>query len=91
MTNARARKLLSTVSLAPNPTFPPDPTENSPPTDIPPLIVKPKDARRMLACGQTRLYELMAAGELQSFNDGRSRKILVASIHRYIAKHLSAA
>ena len=69
---------------------PPDPTENPSPSDILPLVVKPKEARRMLACGQTRLYELIAAHELDSFADGRSRKIVVASIHRYIAKRLAA-
>jgi hypothetical protein len=79
-----AAKLLGTVSL------PPPPTENPPSSDILPLLVKPKEARRMLACGQTRLYELMAAGELRSFSDGRSRKITVASIHHYIAKRLAA-
>ena len=67
------------------------PLATSPSSDTVPIVVKPKDARRMLACGQTRLYELLATGELQSFNDGRSRKILVASIHQYIAKLLSAA
>ena len=56
----------------------------------PPLVVKPKEARRMLSCSQTRLYELMAAGELESFSDGRSRKIVVASIHNYVAKRLAA-
>ncbi len=81
--------LLGTVSLPPNPTSP-RPTGNPPPSDILPLVVKPKDARRLLACSHTRLYELMAAGELQSFTDGRSRKITVASIHHYIAKRLAA-
>jgi hypothetical protein len=55
-----------------------------------PLVVKPRDARRMLACSNTRLYELLAAYKLESFRDGRSRKITVASIHRYIAQRLNA-
>jgi hypothetical protein len=42
----------------------------------------------MLACGNTRLYELLAAKELDSFLDGRSRKITVESIRRYIARLL---
>jgi hypothetical protein len=37
-----------------------------------PLVVKPKVAWRMLACSNTRGYELLAAGELESFKDGRS-------------------
>jgi hypothetical protein len=53
------------------------------------LVVSPRRARHMLDCGNTRLYELLAAGELDSFLDGRSRKITVDSIHRYIARRLA--
>ncbi len=52
------------------------------------LLVKPKRARELLAVGNTRLYELLAAGELESFLDGRSRKITVESIWAYIARKL---
>jgi hypothetical protein len=52
------------------------------------LVVKPKVAWKMLACSNTRGYELLAAGELDSFLDGRSRKITVESIRRYIARRL---
>ena len=41
-----------------------------------PLVVKPRVVWRLLACSNTRGYELLAAGELQSFKDGRSRKSL---------------
>jgi hypothetical protein len=54
-----------------------------------PLVVKPKIAWQMLACSNTRGYELLAAGELQSFKDGRSRKITADSIRRYIARRLA--
>jgi hypothetical protein len=53
------------------------------------LVVKPKTAWKMLACSNTRGYELINAKELDSFLDGRSRKITVASIHRYIARQLA--
>jgi hypothetical protein len=53
-----------------------------------PLVVKPKTAWKMLACSNTRGYELLNAGELESFLDGRSRKITVDSIHRYIARRI---
>jgi hypothetical protein len=62
-----------------------------PQADHEPLVVKPKTAWRMLACGNTRGYELIAAGELESFRDGRSRKITVASIKSYIARRLTAS
>ena len=54
------------------------------------LVVSPRRARHMLDCGNTRLYELLKRNELESYLDGRSRKILVASIHRHIARRLAA-
>jgi excisionase family DNA binding protein len=45
----------------------------------------------LLNCGRTRLYELLAAGELDSYIDGRARKIIVASIHRHIERGLAAS
>lgn len=59
------------------------------PGDLGPLVVKPRVAWKMLACSNTRGYELLAAGELESFLDGRSRKITVDSIQRYIARRLA--
>lgn len=59
--------------------------------DVEPLAVKPKTAWKMLDCGNTHGYELMAAGEIESFLDGRSRKIIVASIKDYIARQLVKA
>jgi hypothetical protein len=58
---------------------------------IAPLLVSPRDAWRMLGCGNTHGYELINAGELVSFLDGRSRKITVESIHQYIARKVVAA
>jgi hypothetical protein len=55
---------------------------------ITPLIVKPKVAWKLLGCSNTRGYELLAAGELDSFLDGRSRKITVESIYRYVRQRL---
>jgi len=59
-------------------------------SELGPLVVKPKIAWKMLACSNTRGYQLIAAGELESFRDGRSRKITVESIHRLIARRLAA-
>lgn len=60
------------------------------PTDpvISPLAVKPSRACIMLDIGVTRLYELLNAGQLESYKDGRSRKITVASINAYVARRL---
>ena len=57
--------------------------------DLDPLVVKPKVAWKMLACSNTRGYELLAAGELESYKEGRSRKITVASIRALVARRLA--
>jgi hypothetical protein len=54
-----------------------------------PLVVSPARAKAMLDCGTTRLYELIAAGELESFRDGKSRKITVASIKARVVRMLT--
>jgi len=59
-------------------------------SDMGPLVVKPRTACRMLDCGNTRLYQLLGTGELDSYLDGRSRKITVESIRRYIAQRLAS-
>jgi hypothetical protein len=56
-----------------------------------PLVVSPRRARSMLDCGNTRLYELIAAHELETFKDGKSRKITVKSIKAYIARRIEAS
>jgi hypothetical protein len=66
------------------------PVHNSVAGDVEPLVVKPKTAWRMLGCGNTHGYALLAAGELESFKDGHSRKITVASIKAFIARRLAA-
>ena len=45
----------------------------------------------MLNCGNTHGYQLLKAGELESFLDGRSRKITVEFIRQYIARKVAAA
>jgi hypothetical protein len=59
--------------------------------NVAPLVVKPKVAWKLLSCGSTHGYELLAAGELDSYLDGRSRMITVSSIHRYIARRLAGS
>jgi excisionase family DNA binding protein len=55
-----------------------------------PLVVKPREAARMLDCGLTRIYGLLADGRLESFLDGRSRKITTTSIENHITRELAA-
>ncbi len=54
------------------------------------LAVAQRIAKRMLGCGTTRLYDLLNRGELQSFRDGKSRRIVVASLKAYIERQIEA-
>jgi excisionase family DNA binding protein len=54
-----------------------------------PLGVRPRVAWRLLDCGNAYGYRLIAAGKLESYRDGRARKITVESIHRYINRRLA--
>jgi excisionase family DNA binding protein len=56
-----------------------------------PLAVRPRDACQLLAVGNTRLYELIGSGQLESYLDGRARRITMASIKQYIARRIAAA
>jgi hypothetical protein len=55
------------------------------------IVVSPARAMLMLDCGRTKLYELIEAGEVESYLDGSARKITVASIHARILRMLQAS
>jgi hypothetical protein len=44
-----------------------------------------------LDCSRNQLYELLNSAEIQSYLDGRSRKVVVASIDAYIARRVEAS
>jgi excisionase family DNA binding protein len=58
---------------------------------IEPLVVRPKQAMKMLNCERAQLYEMIAAGELDSYRDGAARKITIASIHQRINRKIAEA
>jgi excisionase family DNA binding protein len=51
-----------------------------------PLAVAPAEAARLIGCGRTKLYELLANEELASFSLGRRRLISMRAIHELIAR-----
>jgi hypothetical protein len=55
---------------------------------IHPVVVAPSQACVLLNMGMTRCYELMNSGALESFKDGKSRKITVRSIEAYVQRRL---
>ena len=56
--------------------------------NIEPFVVSPKGACVLIDCSITRLYELLNSGEINSYRDGKSRKIVVASIKDFIERRL---
>jgi aspartate-semialdehyde dehydrogenase len=60
------------------------------PIEIEPLAVSPKKAGALIDVGTTRLYHLIGTGEVESFRDGKSRKIIFASLKAYIARQIAA-
>jgi excisionase family DNA binding protein len=55
-----------------------------------PIVVPPRQACRLLSMGLTRLYELLNKGELESYRDGRSRRITTESIRGYVERQIIA-
>jgi len=90
------------TSVAPEPAppalpAPSDRTTRSENADAPPvlslsapLVVPPRQACQMLSIGLTKLYELLNAGELESYLHGGSRRITVASLHAFIERRIAA-
>jgi len=69
----------------------PGSTSKGPVAPVEPMVVRPKQACILLGCGPTRLFDLLNAGELESYRDGRSRLITLDSIKRRVARLLAEA
>ncbi len=56
-----------------------------------PICVRVNDASRMIGIGRTKLYELIAAGEVETVKFGKSTRITTASLHDLINRRRGAA
>jgi hypothetical protein len=56
---------------------------------IEPRITDVIGACRRANMGKDQLYKLLNSGEIESYLDGRSRKVLIASIDAYIDRHIA--
>jgi hypothetical protein len=54
-----------------------------------PLAVSPKKAGVMLDLGQTSIYALIKNGELETYQEGRARKITMRSIRARIERKIA--
>lgn len=50
-----------------------------------PLLLRPEEAAGVLGIGRSTLYELLAAGALESVLIGKSRRVPVAALADYVA------
>jgi excisionase family DNA binding protein len=55
-----------------------------------PIFVTVNEAKRLLAIGHTRVYELMASGDLERVKCGGKTLISVESIRKFAQKLLDA-
>ena len=56
-----------------------------------PIGMAPRQAFKLIGCGVTYGYQLLAAKELESYYLGRARRVTLASIHAFIGRRLAAA
>ena len=54
--------------------------------DQPKLLVSPEDAADVLSIGRTRLFRLIATGQLRSVLIGRSRRIPVSALIEFVER-----
>lgn len=54
------------------------------------LLYRPDEAAAVLGIGRSRLYELLASGEMSSVKIGRSRRVPVEALTAYV-RHLPGA
>lgn len=55
-----------------------------------PIVLSPGQVMAGLKISRAKLYELINAGELESYTDGRMRRITVASVESYVKRRLEA-
>ncbi len=51
-----------------------------------PLLYKPEPAAEALGIGRSKLFELIAAGEIETVQIGRSRRIPRAALEAYVQR-----
>ena len=56
---------------------------------IEPRITDVDGGCRRANMGKDRFYQLLHSGEIESYLDGRSRKVLIASIDAYIDRQIA--
>jgi excisionase family DNA binding protein len=55
-----------------------------------PIVASPNQTMKVLMVSREKLYSLINTGELESYTEGRSRRITVKSIGAYVERRLAA-
>lgn len=55
------------------------------------LLFTPEQAAELLGLGRTKLYELLAAGDLRSVRIGACRRIPSSALHDFVSRLLAEA
>lgn len=53
---------------------------------VDPLLLTPLQAARMLGIGRSKLYELLAKGQLESVRIGNCRRVPAQALHNFLAE-----
>jgi excisionase family DNA binding protein len=62
--------------------------KQQPAVQIEPLLVRVEEAARILCLSRSTIYEMLDSGELPSVRRGAARRIPLAALHEWVAKHL---
>jgi len=54
-----------------------------------PIVASPNQAMTVIQVSRKKLYQLINAGELESYTEGKSRRITVKSIKAYVERRLA--
>ena len=50
------------------------------------LLLTPEEAARVIGLGRSKLYELLAAGQIESVHIGRCRRVPAAALIEYVER-----
>lgn len=53
---------------------------------VAPLLLRPTEAATALGIGRSKLYELLASGQIESIKLGRARRVLQTSVEEYVSR-----
>jgi excisionase family DNA binding protein len=56
--------------------------------ELRPIVATVNETMAVLKIGREKIYQLLKSGELESYRDGSSRKILWKSIDSYVERRL---